>query len=186
MEEPTKFFTILQDLLKKILETLAGVGIELPAIVVQVFLLVLVLALIYLLLPKPKEWREKPLVTMGVVALALVAGGIFFTWIRQASIEFPDQVRGSIIIDAGASMSNYQNMHVELRDEKGHKMSTGTAYVDSENQSVFLYYSPEIGNLPKKILVNAPSCDPSVHEYAIEFKELVSGEFTRHVNCKES
>lgn len=186
MEEPTKFFSLMQDLLDKILAILAGVGIELPAIVVQVFLLVLALAIIFLFLPKRSEWRSKPLVTIGVVAVGLVAGGVFFTWIRQASVQFPEELRGAIIIDNNTSAARYENMYVELRDDNGHKLSTGTAYVDSENQSVYLYYTPQLGNLPKKIIVNSPSCQPGVHESTIEFKELAAGEFARHVTCKET
>jgi hypothetical protein len=186
MDEPTKPFEILQQLLDKILALLAGVGIELPPIVVQSFLLVLVLAVISLFLPKPKEWRSKPLPTLGVVAVALVACGIFFTWIQQASTTFPDELVGTIIIDNGTSPASYNKMYVELADGKGHKLSTGTSYVDSENKTVLIYYQPSVGNLPKKILVKAPACEPGEHEYGIELRELTAGEFTRHLTCRES
>jgi len=182
MGEPTKFINLLKELLNKILEILAEVGIELPVIFVQVFLLVLVLTLIFLFLPKRKEWRKKPMVTLSVVALGLIASGIFFTWIQQASVEFPEEVVGTLIIDDNNLMQGYEGMYVELWDGKGRKMTVEPAYVD-DNQTVYLYYQPRMGHLPKKILVKAPSCQPDSYEYPLDFDELVVGKFTRHLNC---
>lgn len=186
MDEPTKPFEILQQLLDKILALLAGVGIELAPIVVQSFLLVLVLAVVSLFLPKPKEWRSKPLPTLGVFAVGLVATGIFVSWIQQASTELPQELVGTIIIDNADSRSHYDNMYVQLTDGKGRKLSTGTAYVDGENNTALIYYEPRMGNLPKKVLVTAPSCQPAEHESTIELAELSSGEFTRHFTCRGS
>lgn len=186
MEEATTPFSLLQEMLNKILGALAGVGIELPPIVVQVFLLALVLGIVALFLPKREEWRSKPVATLGVAAVALVAIGIFFTWVQQAGTHFPQEVVGVIIIDSGDSASSYENMYVELADDKGRKLSTGTAYVDSENKTVLLYYAAQMGNLPKKVVVTAPACEPASHEYGIGIAELSAGEFTRHLRCKAS
>ncbi len=162
MEESTDPLNLIDlpgQLLDKMVEVLAKVGIDLPALVLQVFLLVLVLlALFVAVRPLLPDWRSaKPLPLLAAGAIALIAIGIVFGIVSQALL--PNRLIGRIAgTDLGA-------VRVELLDHRGETVSTGGT-VDTQTGEFVAYYSPVWNGRARALRIAAAGCKPLDHAIA--------------------
>jgi hypothetical protein len=135
MDDPVKLLDLPSQTLDKIIEVLARVGIEPPALVLQLFLLVLVLVALHVaaraVLPDPRN--AKLPAALSAVALALLAIGILWGMVSQ--LFLPDRLIGRV---AGSELAA---LHVDLLDFRGRPVSTGGT-VDTISGDFIAYYSP--------------------------------------------
>jgi hypothetical protein len=163
--DPAKLIDLPSQLLDKVVEVLAKVGIELPALVLQLFLLALVLiALFATLRPLLPDWRNaKPLPLLAAGAIFLVAVGILFGIVWQALL--PDHLTGRV---AGQELAQ---VRVDLLDFRGHAVSTGGS-VDTDTGEFIAYYSPAWNGRARVLRISSPACKP--RELAIERGRLAA------------
>ena len=150
-EEPTAVIDFPAQFLDKVVEILAKVGIDLPVVILQLFLLVLVLLALSVavraLLP---DWRKAaPLAMFAAATLALVAIGILFGMVAQMTL--PNRLAGRV----GAL--DLTNIRVELLDFRGESISTGGS-VDSQTGEFFAYYKPAWFGRARALRISAAGC----------------------------
>jgi hypothetical protein len=152
----TNLIDLPSQLLDKVVEILAKVGIELPALVLQLFLLVLVLlALFVAVRPLLADWRNaKPIPLLTAGAIALVAIGIVFGIVTQA--RMPDRLIGRV------TAPELHGVRVELLDFRGEPVST-SGNVDTQTGEFIAYYSPTWFGRARTLRVSAPTCKPVDH-----------------------
>jgi hypothetical protein len=174
--DPTKLIDLPSQFLDKVVEILAKVGIELPALVLQVFLLVLVLlALFVAMRPLWSDWRSaKPLPLLAAGAIGLVAVGIVFGIVSQAFI--PDRLIGRV------AAQNLGGMRVELLDFRGQAVSTGGA-VDTNTGEFIAYYSPAWHGRARTLRISAPACKARDHAIA---RSRLETESTWEFRCEQA
>jgi hypothetical protein len=138
-------------LLDNIVAVLGKVGIELPPIALQLFLLALVIGL---LIPALKRLgargKTDRLPLVASVALALVALGVSIGLIENATT--PDRVAGSLSSDRLA------DVRVELLDFRDRSISSGSGLVDTSTGRFALHYDPLIDGRARKLRITAPGC----------------------------
>lgn len=163
--EPTKLIDLPSQVLDKVVEVLANVGIELPALMLQLFLLVLVLLALFIairsLLP---DWQKKPLPLLGAGGIALVAIGIVFGMASQALL--PDRLNGRV------SGQELTGVKVELLDFRHVAVSTGGT-ADTQTGEFTAYYSPFLNGPARALRIKSHSCKP--REQAIPRGRLARG-----------
>lgn len=137
--------------LDKIIGILAKVGIELPALVLQLFLLALMLlALVVAVRPLLADWPKSngpPLLIAG--AIALVNVGIAFGTVSQALL--PDRLIGSVVAQ------DLRGVRVDLLDFRGQSISTSGS-VDTQTGEFIAYYSPAWYGRAHALRISAALC----------------------------
>jgi hypothetical protein len=154
--DPLKLIDLPSQMLDKVVEVLARVGIELPALVLQLFLLALVLlalfAAVRALFP---DWRNaKPLPLLGAGAIALIAVGIVFGIGSQ--VLLPDRLIGRV------SGHDLDQPRVELLDFRGQVVSMSGS-VDTQTGEFIAYYSPTWNGRARTLRIAATGCKPRDH-----------------------
>jgi hypothetical protein len=154
--DPIKLMDLPGQFLDKIVEVLAKVGIELPALVLQLFLLVLVLVLLYVALRSVlPDWRKaKLLPLLGAGAIALVAVGIVFGIVSQLTL--PDRLTGRV---TGQDLTG---LKVDLLDFRGGIVSTGGS-VDTQTGEFIAYYSPAWNGRVRGLRISSAACKARDH-----------------------
>lgn len=138
-------------LLDNIVALLGKVGIELPPIALQLFLLALVIGLLIPALKRVRvRWKTDRLPLVAIVALALVALGVSLGLIENATT--PDRVAGWLSSDRLA------DIRVELLDFRDRSISPGSGLVDTGSGRFALHYSPLIDGRARKLRITAPGC----------------------------
>jgi len=157
--EPADLLGLPGRLLEQVVEMLAGVGIELPALVLQGFLLVLVLlALFVALRPLRAAWPEVAAVSaLTAGAIALVALGIVYGIAAQALL--PGQFVGRL------QAADLGGLRVALLDFRGATVSSGGS-VDTASGEFVAYYRPLVHGRARTLRVVAPGCKPRDHAIA--------------------
>lgn len=139
------------DLLDRITGLLAKVGIDLAPLWLQLFLLVLVAALLVPTLKRLRARRKKeraPLVAVAV--LALVALGVVIGLVDNATM--PGRVAGTLRFE------RLQDARVGLLDFRERTVSSGSGAVDTASGRFALHYSPLVDGRARKLRVSAPGC----------------------------
>lgn len=151
--DPLKWIDLPGQFLDRVVQALVKVGIELPALMLQVFLLALVLlALFVIARPLIADWRNAKLLPMlGAGAVALVALGIVFGIGSQ--LLLPDRVAGRV---ASADLTGVK---VELLDFRNQPISTGGT-ADSQTGEFIAFYSPAWNGPARTLRISAPACKP--------------------------
>jgi len=154
--DPIKLMDLPGQFLDKIVEVLAKVGIELPALVLQLFLLVLVLVLLFVALRSVlPDWRKAKLLPMlGAGAIALVAVGIVFGIVSQ--LMLPNRLTGRV---AGQDLNG---LKVDLLDFRGEAVSTSGS-VDTQTGEFMAYYSPAWNGRVRSLRISSAACKPRDH-----------------------
>jgi len=139
--------------LDKIVEVLAKVGIDLPALVLQLFLLVLVLVVLAVTLRSVlPDWRKAQLLPLlGAGAIALVAIGIVFGIVSQ--LMLPNRLAGRI------AAQNLTGLKVDLLDFRGETISTFGS-VDTQTGEFIAYYSPAWNGRVRTLRISSATCKP--------------------------
>lgn len=156
MEETKAVESLLQwpaDLLDRVVALLSKVGIDLAPLWLQLFLLVIVLALLVPVIQQVRARRKKdrlPLVAAAV--LALVAAGVVIGIVENATT--PGRVGGGIAFERLA------DLRVELLDFRDLTISTGSGLVDSASGRFALHYSPLVDGRARKLRISAAGCRP--------------------------
>lgn len=171
--EPTELLGLPGRLLEQVVQLLAGVGIDLPALLLQGFLLVLVLvALFFGLRQLHASWPEVgalPALVAG--ATTLLALGIVFGIAAQALL--PGQLVGRVqAVDLGG-------VNVALLDFRGETISSGGS-VDSVSGEFVAYYQPLWHGRARQLRLQAPGCKPRDHLIA---KSRLEAEETWEFSC---
>jgi hypothetical protein len=150
-EDPTAIIDLPAQSLDKVVEILAKVGIDLPVMILQLFLLALVLLALFIavraVLP---DWRKAALPALFAAAtLVLVVVGILFGMVAQMLL--PNRLAGRV----GAA--DLTNVRVELLDFRGESISTGGS-VDSQSGEFFAYYKPAWFGRARALRISAAGC----------------------------
>jgi len=150
-DDSAKLIDLPGQLLDKVVEVLAKVGIELPALVLQVFLLVLVLlALFAAVRALRSDWRHASAPSLlGTGALGLIAFGILTGILMQATL--PNRLAGRV------HAQDLAGVRVELLDFRGESVSTGGS-VDTQTGEFFTYYSPAWNGRARTLRISAAGC----------------------------
>jgi hypothetical protein len=164
--DPTKLLDLPSQILDKVVEVLAKVGIELPALVLQLFLFVLVLLTLFVAMRQLwPDWRNaKLLPLLGAGGIALVAIGILFGMASQAAL--PDRLKGRV------SGQELTDVKIELLDFRREAVSTGGT-ADTQTGEFIAYYSPIWNGRARTLRISSPSCKP--REQAIPRGRLARG-----------
>jgi len=154
--EPTDLLGLPSQLLERAGESVAGVGIELPALVLQGFLLVLVLlALMLALRPLRAAWPAvTALPALTAAAIALVALGIVYGIGAQALL--PGQFVGRV------QAADLGGLRVALLDFRGETVSSGGS-VDTASGEFVAYYRPLVHGRARTLRLLAPGCKARDH-----------------------
>ena len=154
--DPIKLMDLPGQFLDKIVEVLAKVGIELPALVLQVFLLVLVLVVLFVVLRSVlPDWRKAKLLSLlGAGAIALVGVGIVFGIVSQ--LMLPNRLAGRV---AGQDLNG---LTVDLLDFRGEPVSTSGS-VDTQTGEFIAYYSPAWNGRVRSLRISSAACKPRAH-----------------------
>jgi len=157
--DPTKLIDLPGQLLDKVVEVLAKVGIELPALALQLFLLTLVLlVLLAAMRPLLPDWgNAKPLPLLMAGGIALVAIGIVFGIVSHMLL--PDRLVGRI------SGQELNAVKVELLDFRGQVVSTN-GDVDAQTGEFVAYYHPVWNGRVRTLRISAPACKTRDHPIA--------------------
>lgn len=161
-----KLIDLPSELLDKVVGVLARVGIDLPALVLQLFLLVLVLLALFVavrsLLP---DWRAaKPLLLLQAGTIGLIAIGILFGIVSQMLL--PGRLSGHVAV-----ARHVAEVHVELLDHRGETVSSGGT-VDTETGEFAAYYSPAWSGRARTLRISARDCKQ--HDYPIARARLAA------------
>lgn len=178
VKDTFKLVDLPGQLLDKIVEALAKVGIDLPALVLQGFLLVLVIIALYVAVRALREdWRNpRPVPLFSTVALALIVIGIVFGIVSQALL--PDRLVGRV------AATDLIEVRVELLDHRGEVVSTGGS-VDTQTGVFVAYYTPRWYGRARVLRITSPGCDPVDH--VISPSRLNKGvETTWNFTCEKS
>ena len=112
MEEATKLIERPGQVLDKVVEILAKVGIDLPALVLQIFLLVLTLVVLFVAFRMARaDTVATSLAWLPAVALGLIVVGIVFGIIGQALL--PNRLIGRV------AAPDLHGLTVDLLDFRG-------------------------------------------------------------------
>ena len=154
--DPIKLMDLPGQFLDKIVEELARVGIELPALVLQLFLLVLVLvALFGVLRSVLPDWRKaKLLPLLGAGAIALLAIGIVFGIASQ--LMLPNRLIGRV------AAQDLNGLKVDLLDFRGEPVSASGS-VDTQTGDFIAYYNPAWNGRVRSLRISSAACKPRVH-----------------------
>lgn len=157
--EPTDLLGLPSRLLDQVVEILAGVGIELPSLLLQGFLLVLVLlALFVALRPLRARWPQVgALPLLGAGAIALVALGILAGIGSQLAL--PDRLVGRV------ESTTLAGVRVELLDFRGVVVSGGGS-ADTTSGEFVAYYQPLWHGRARTLRITAPGCKARDHAIA--------------------
>jgi hypothetical protein len=156
MEDTKAIESLLQwpgDLLDRVVALLSRVGIDLAPLWLQLFLLVIVLALLIPVIHRVRARRRKdrlPLVASAV--LVLVAAGVVIGIAENATT--PGRVGGSIAFERLAEL------RVALLDFRDMTISTGSGLVDSASGRFALHYYPLVDGRARKLRISAAGCRP--------------------------
>ena len=163
---PLELLDVPGQLLDKVVEALAKVGIELPSLALQLFLLVLVLiaASVAVGALRP-DWRKaRPLSLLAAGAISLVAVGIVFGIASQ--VLLPDRLVGRVV---GPELVGAK---VELLDFRGQTVSTGGT-ADTQTGEFIAYYSPAWNGRARTLRISSSLCKQ--REQPIGRSRLVRG-----------
>ncbi len=141
------------EVLQKVVDLLAGVGVEVSPLVTQVFLLVLVLAVLVVF--RRKLWppaRAERLALVAGMALLLVALGLLGHWARLLVAPLPDHVQGRVIA------ADLHQVRVALLDHRGEALPAGSGVVDTGSGEFALRYHVGFGDRPRTLVVRRPGC----------------------------
>lgn len=173
-----KILEIPSQLLEKVIETLAKVGIELPALGWQLFLLALVMAVLYPAFRKlrSREPGERAIPLTETVALGLIALGIVWGVVSQTLL--PRSLWGHVI------SINLQDVRVQLLDFRGRTISSGSGAVDTETGAFVLDDNPIVNGRARTLRIVAQGCAP--RDYEIPRSHLRAGsELQWEYDCQE-
>jgi hypothetical protein len=150
-DDSAKLIDLPGQLLDKVVEALAKAGIELPALVLQLFLLVLVLLSLFVAVRALRpDWRRAGATALlSAGAIALIAIGILIGIAMQATL--PNRLAGRVRAQDLASVQ------VELLDFRGQSISTGGS-VDTQTGEFFTYYSPAWNGRARTLRISAVGC----------------------------
>jgi hypothetical protein len=171
--------------LDTVLDVLQGVGVNVPPFLLQLFLLIVTTVLFVLLLPTLRHRKHGVSRKIAVIGLGLIGLGIVWSWLDQ--LLFPPKTPLEVYIkpvNAAVPQVAYQGMSVELHDYRGETLSKGTGGVDPTNGRVFLHYTPQFGNPPRKLAVYAPACTRQPVHLPIVRSQLQDGRLRQHVDCE--
>ena len=154
--DPINLMDLPGQFLDKIVGVLAKVGIELPALATQLFLLVLFLVLLGVSLRSVlPDWRNPKLIpSLGAVAIALCAIGIVFGIVSQ--LMLPNRLAGRI---TGQDLTDVK---VDLLDFRGDTVSTSGS-VDSQTGEFIAYYNPAWNGRVRSLRISSAACKPRDH-----------------------
>jgi len=163
------------DILDAIGRLLATVGLDLPPLVLQLFLLVLVAALA---VPLVKQYRaamkaakakrsKKPLAVpvLEIVVLALVAIGVVTGIVDNATT--PSRVGGQL------ASSRLPDARLALLDYKDRVISKDSGMVDTTTGRFALHYNPLVDGRARKLRIAASGC--KAQEHALPRAQLRAG-----------
>lgn len=147
------------EILDWIVALLGKVGIDIAPLWLQIFLLLLVAALLVPLYKKRKARKKAerpPLIKLA--ALALVAAGVLIGLTENATT--PGRVGGTLKSDQLA------DLRLALLDFRGREISSGSGLADTTTGRFALHYSPLIDSRARNLRVIAPNCKPQDFELA--------------------
>jgi hypothetical protein len=147
------------EILDRILALLARVGIDIAPLWLQVFLLLLVAALLVPAIKKLKA-RKKAERTPWIViaALALVELGVVIGLVENTTT--PGRVGGTL------QSERLTDMRLTLLDFRDREISTDSGRPDTTTGRFALHYSPLVDGRARKLRVIATKCKPQDFELA--------------------
>jgi hypothetical protein len=141
-----RVFDPLLDLLDQVLTALGKVGIELPALVVQVFLLALMLTALYPVARAALRREKLSITALAAVALGLGVLGLAYGLVDQALL--PSYVSGIVAVPRPA------DARVQLLDHQGRIVTSGEGRVDTQTGEFALYYRPWLDGRARAVLIS--------------------------------
>lgn len=185
MEEPESITAVLDfgpAMLEKVLGVLQKVGIDLPILLVQIFLFIIVGLLFGWLLIKLWKAKKKPFFqVMGLVGLGLIMAGIVFSWVEQACYPLPGELTGVVEVADSATKERLADLRVMLLDYQGRKVSLEEGVVDTVDGRFVLSY-PRRGDVPPRMLrLRLPGC--KTQDFSLGRRELRQGRVAVHFAC---
>jgi hypothetical protein len=141
----SRLFDPMLELLDQVVGALGKVGVVLPALVVQLFLLALVLAALYPVGRAIASRQQLPVTLPAAVALVLAVIGLVYGIVDQALL--PSYVSGVV---ASATPAD---VRVQLLDYQSRIVTTGDGRVDSDTGAFALYYRPWLDGPARAILI---------------------------------
>jgi hypothetical protein len=156
MTEPNAAEPILAlsgQVLDQICAVLAKVGIDLPPLVLQLFLLAIVVAMFVPTWKKLRARTKSDRVPLyAAIALGLVGLGILVGVVENATT--PARVVGSLRSDRLA------DVRVVLIDFRDREISRDAGRVDTATGRFALHYAPLVDGRARKLRIVAPGCKP--------------------------
>lgn len=141
------------DVLDRVLALLSKVGVELPPLGLQLFLLVLVAALLVPAIRTLKARRKADRTPwIAVAALSLVEAGILVGIVENATT--PGRVHGTLQSEQLAQVT------LQLLDFRDLVISTDAGRADTTTGEFALHYNPIWDGRARKLRVTAPGCAP--------------------------
>lgn len=138
-------FDPMLELLDQIVGALGKVGITLPALVVQLFLLALVVAALYPVARAIAGRQQLPIALPAAVALVLAVIGLVYGIVDQALL--PSYVSGVV---ASATPAD---VRVQLLDYQSRIVTMGEGRIDSDTGAFALYYRPWLDGPARTVVI---------------------------------
>lgn len=147
-------------LLEQVEAVLRSVGLDVPAVLSQAFLLIFCLVVAILL------WRhqyqqalQKMISRIAAVGTTLVALGILLSWVSEVIWPLPDSLQGHVEW-SDLSPQTIASLRVELLDVRMRSISTEGGWVDSESGLFRSAYEKSFGDRPYYLRILAAGCEP--------------------------
>jgi len=139
------------ELLDVIVAQLGKVGIDLPAVALQIFFLVLVVAMLFPLWKRVRARRKADRLPMvAFVAMLLVAVGVLLGFLDNLTL--PRRISGSVASD------RLPDVRVALLDFRDRTISSDAGVVDTTSGYFALHYNPLMNGRARKLRFIAPAC----------------------------
>jgi len=187
-------FSISTDIPSKILDTVVDslnkVGIKLPPLILQGFLLILALIALLLVIKKivgdsragEKKKLKTPMLILTAAGLGLIIIGIGFTWVEQVIFPLPDEIRGRIELVDGSEAPAYRDLKVHILGFQDRPLGQGL--VDTRNGRFGVYWKASFGVRPQKVQIRAPGCDD--YQESLDYHLIRKSELLIHFVCNSS
>ena len=141
-------------------KALAGVGLDLPLVLSQVFALALYgTACIWGLKKIRSEDHGKLTGWLVSVGFGLGILGVVAGWAQALIAPLPTRVTGQVEIIGDTPDLSLADIRVELLDFRGNNIALEPGIVDSQSGFFILSYAPEFGDRPRAIRTTAAACN---------------------------
>lgn len=159
LENPFSIIDLPRKMVEALESVLSSAGIDIPAIFIQILLLVISAVLAFVLFKKNQPFCRKGIVSLlGLTACCLLVVSILFNWVMELVQPFPDKVSGHLIRQDRLPDNPLVGTRVSLLDIRKNEISLEGGRVDSDEGYFGVYYQKRFGDRPYYLLVTSPVC----------------------------